>query len=380
MHLATASRGIGSSDADARAESLARLLAGIGWADSSRHPLAMDASTRRYERLCLGDRTLILMDAPCGNESPPCPPQASAGERQMLGWNAVSRLAASRVEAFVAIGQYLRGLGVSAPEILAFDARYGWALVEDLGANLYAAAIPAGADETALYAEAARALAIVQDARMPPALSASGEANNIEISWPILDYDEIALAANADLFVEWGPKLYPQLILTPAERAQWDQIRAGLTAEAMTFPRAFTIRDYHAENLIWLPERRGPARVGMLDFQDAVMGWRSWDLVMLLQDARRDVGPAAAKACLRAFFDETGIAETSFRREFAILGALNALRILGIFSRLIARDGKNKYRAFLAREWGHLRSNLAHPALSPLRGLIGSRMPAEGNS
>ncbi len=364
-----------SHNAELRREALARLLAGIGWSHATRHPLAMDASTRRYERLRRGERTLILMDAPCTNESPPCPPDASAGERLALGWNAVSRLAASRVEAFVAIGRYLRGLGLSAPEVLAFDARHGWAVIEDLGANLYAGAIPAGADEVALYVEAAHALALAQSAPLPASLPASGDADGVEISWPVLEYDETALAANADLFVEWGPRLYPDLAFAPAERMQWERARAELTAEAMTFPRAFTIRDYHAENLIWLPERNGPARVGLLDFQDAVIGWRSWDLVMLLQDARRDVGDAAHQACLRAFFEATGIAEAQFRREFAILGALNALRILGIFSRLIARDGKNKYRAFLAREWGHLRANLAHEALAPLQRLIASRVP-----
>lgn len=364
-----------SRNAEERAAALARLLAGLGWSDATRHPLAMDASTRRYERLQLGERTLILMDAPCNNESPPCPPHASPREREALGWNAVSRLAASRVEAFVAIGQYLRGLGVSAPEILAFDACHGWAVMEDLGGNLYAGAIPAGADEVTLYAEAARILSLAQGARVPATLPASGEVNHVQLTWPILDYDETALAANADLFVEWGPRLFPRLGLNADERAQWERIRGELIAEAMTFPRAFTIRDFHAENLIWLPERSGTARVGVLDFQDAVMGWRSWDFVMLLQDARRDVGPQAAQVCLRTYFDAAGIAEESFRREFAILGALNALRILGIFSRLIARDGKDKYRAFMAREWGHLQANLGHPALAALHALIAPRIP-----
>jgi hypothetical protein len=155
-----------------------------------------------------------------------------------------------------------------------------------------------------------------------------------------------------------------------AARARWEKIRDGLIVKALGFPRALTIRDYHAENLLWLPEREGLQRVGLLDFQDAVRGWRAWDFSMLLHDARRDVSAAAAEAALRAYLDETGANEAEFRRELCVLGAINTMRILGIFARLAARDGKQRYLSFMPREWGHLSRTLAHPALADARAFV----------
>jgi aminoglycoside/choline kinase family phosphotransferase len=122
--------------------------------------------------------------------------------------------------------------------------------------------------------------------------------------------------------------------------------------------------------LLWLPEREGLQRVGLLDFQDAVRGWRAWDFSMLLHDARRDVSAAAAEAALRAYLDETDADEAEFRRELCVLGAINTMRILGIFSRLAARDGKQRYLSFMPREWGHLSRTLAHPALEDARAFV----------
>src|SRR5215468_7649130 len=127
----------------------------------------------------------------------------------------------------------------------------------------------------------------------------------------------------------------------------------ALIVKALGFPRAFTIRDYHAENLLWLPERGGLKRVGLLDFQDAVRGWRAWDFSMLLHDARRDVSGEAQDVAIGAYLDITGAGEAEFRRELAVLGAINIMRILGIFSRLMARDRKMRYREFMPRMWGH---------------------------
>ena len=347
-----------------RSAARAAVIAKAGFEGARVEPLAMDASTRRYERLVRADRTAILMDAPRGNEAPPCAPGMSDGDRLALGWNATARLAASRVEAFVAVAAYLRGLGLSAPEVLAEDSRAGYAVVEDLGPALFAQAIPAGADEISLYKAAAAVLARAQ-AQVPPA-----HLNGPEGGWPLLTYDALALRANADLFVDWLPRFHADLTLTDADRVRWEGVRDRLIEQAENFPRAFTIRDFHAENLIWLPERLGVARVGLLDFQDAVLGWRSWDFTMLLQDARRDVAPSAAKAAIATYLDITGAAETPFQQEFAILGALNALRILGVFCRLVARDGKPRYQSFMPREWGHLAANLDHPALAELRGWL----------
>ncbi len=351
---------------DSRDDALARLLADTGFDRAERYPLAGDASTRRYERLVQGDRRAMLMDAPFSAESAPCPPGATVAERRLMGWNATSRLAASRVEAFVAVAQHLESLGLSPPKILGADCEAGYAILEDLGDTLYANVIPQGADEIALYEEAARVLAHVHAAPIPARLDGAGGAN-----WSILDYDALALEVNADLFVEWLPRAADVRIDDKA-RARWEQVRDSLIVKALGFPRAFTIRDYHAENLLWLPEREGVQRVGLLDFQDAVRGWRAWDFAMLLHDARRDVSYPAHEAAIRAYLDACGASEAEFQRELAVLGAINAMRILGIFSRLAGRDGKQRYLAFMPREWGHLSRTLEHPALEDARDFVQS--------
>lgn len=349
-----------------RSEALQRLLAETGFDGARRDPLPGDASTRRYERLSKHGRRAMLMDAPRSAESAPCPPGATPAERRRLGWNATSRLAASRVEAFVSVAAYLEGLGLAPPQIYGADCEAGYAVIEDLGDNLYAHAIPQDADEIALYEEAARVLAHVHGAPAPSRLDGPGGA-----SWPVLDYDALALEVNADLFVEWLPRAADVRIDDKA-RARWEQVRDGLIVKALGFPRTLTIRDYHAENLLWLPEREGLKRVGLLDFQDAVRGWRAWDFAMLLHDARRDVGRAAHAAAIRAYLDAAGAGEAEFQRELAVLGAINAMRILGIFARLAGRDGKQRYLAFMPREWGHLARTLEHPALAEARDFVES--------
>jgi aminoglycoside/choline kinase family phosphotransferase len=349
-----------------RSEALARLLQDTGFADAERMPLAGDASTRRYERLILPNRRAILMDAPLSEESAPCPPGATPAQRRALGWNATSRLAASRVEAFAAVAAHLGALGLAAPEIYGVDLAAGYMVIEDLGDDLYARVLDTGANEVALYQEAARVLAHVHAAPVPARLQGPGGA-----SWPLLEYDALALEVNADLFVEWLPRA-ADVRIDDAARARWERVRDGLIVKALGLPRAFTIRDYHAENLLWLPERDGLKRVGLLDFQDAVRGWRAWDFAMLLHDARRDVGVAAVEAALGAYLDATGASDAEFRRELAVLGAINAMRILGVFARLAGRDGKQRYLGFMPREWGHLARTLQHPALEDARAFVES--------
>jgi N-acetylmuramate 1-kinase len=137
------------------------------------------------------------------------------------------------------------------------------------------------------------------------------------------------------------------------------------------------LRDFHAENLVWLPDRHGIARVGLLDFQDAVKGFRAWDFSMLLHDARRDVSADAHEAAVRAYLDAIGASRDDFDEELAIQGAINALRILGIFSRLIGRDGKQRYRQFMPREARHLETVLSHPRLADLKHWIEQHAPLE---
>jgi aminoglycoside/choline kinase family phosphotransferase len=350
-----------------RSKALERLLAETGFAGAERTPLAGDASTRRYERLKLGDRRAMLMDAPPSAESKPCPPGATPAERRTMGWNATARLAASRVDAFVAVADYLEKIGLAPPAIYGADCEAGYAVIEDLGDDLYANVIPQGTDEIELYQEAGRVLAHVHS--MPPAPSRLEGAGNA--TWPLLDYDALALEVNADLFVEWLPRA-AEVHIDDAARARWEKVRDGLIVKALGFPRTFTIRDYHAENLLWLPEREGLQRVGLLDFQDAIRGWRGWDFSMLLHDARRDVSPDAHKAAIRAYLDASGASEAELQRELSVLGAINTMRILGIFSRLTSRDNKPRYLAFMPRMWGHLARTLEHPSLADARDFVNS--------
>lgn len=343
------------------------IAAGDGWAEARRQPLGQDASTRRYIRLFRQDgATALLMDAP-RVESDPCPPDADAQTRAKMGWNAMTRLAASRVEAFALISEHLRSLGLRAPKILKLDAARGFALIEDFGDNReFARLIESGREaEVPLYKAAAERLAIVQKASTPKLLSRDG------LNWPVLEFDDVALGANADLYADWLPAEAGQGPLEGAARVRWESERDALIAQAMSYPRSFTLRDYHAENLLWLPE----GDVGLLDFQDAVMGWDAWDLAMLTQDARRAVSSEAAEAAIRTFLDLTGQERTAFDERLAVIGTLNALRIAGVFSRLQHRDGKPRYGDFQPRQLSLLARNLSHPSLTGMAAFVRETTP-----
>jgi len=355
-------------------EAVARgFLSRAGVADAAREALAGDASTRRYERLHLaGGTSLIFMDQPPSVETQPCPPLATDDERRALGFNAMYRLAAGRVDAFVACAGYLRGRGLSAPRVIASEPPAGFALLEDLGDHLYAGLEAGGAEEALWYDTAIDALTLLHAESPPDLLGADGCA------WPLLTYDDLALRTAGDLFLEWFPRLRPQLEIGQGARAEWEAIWAPVRARAAAGASVFCHRDYHAENLIWLADRPGAGRVGMLDFQDAVRAHPAWDLSMLLHDARRDVSPALEAAALgRYLAARPWLDAEAFRADFHALGALNMARILGIFARLIVRDGKPRYAAFMPRLWRYLDRCLADPALAGLDEWLARHVPAE---
>ena len=333
-----------------------------GLADAVRTPLAGDASTRRYERLTTpSGSTLMLMDQIAAAESPPADPSWSPDRRRAEGWNATARLSAGRIEAFAAVAQHLRQAGLSAPMIPALDAPTGLAVLEDFGDDLFARVIEKGQDEATLYLAAVEALVRLQETPAPEVLH--GPAGD----WPLQVYDRTALKGGADLFIEWLPRFKPELRFSEAALAEWDDAWAGLVQHAEREATVLAHRDFHAENLIWLPDREGPARVGMIDFQDAVRAHPSWDLHSLLQDARRDVSPALEALALDHYFAlRPGVDRDAFMRDYAALATLNEARILGIFARLIVRDGKDRYAAFMPRMWNHLTANL--PGTDPRLG------------
>ncbi len=248
-------------------------------------PLPGDASTRRYFRLADGSRRALLMDQPQGAETPTAPPGASAEARRALGYNAVARLAGADVGRFAEVARYLKSRGLSAPEIYAADTAGGFLIMEDLGDGLFADVVTAD-NEAALYNNAVEVLARLHAEAAPAAIGGK----------LLFAYDDVALLAEIDQLTEW---YLPQVLGRTATadeiaeyRALWQTALGGITAS----PPVFVHRDYHAQNLIWLPQRQGVGRTGLIDFQDAVAGARAYDLVSLLEDARRDVAPAVAKA------------------------------------------------------------------------------------
>lgn len=360
------------SDPDREVQRI-EFLQSAGLGAAVRAPLPGDASTRRYERLSLpGRASMMLMDQPPAAESRPADPSWSPERRKAEGWNAVARLSAGRIEAFAAVAAHLKSLGLSAPEIVALDASAGLAVLEDFGDDLFARVIETGQAEAPLYLAAVEALATLHDAPTPTALS--GKAGD----WPLLDYDETALMGGADLFVEWMPKLDPALRFDEAAIAEWHEAWAPLAEAGAAGASVVAHRDYHAENLIWLPDRAGGARAGMIDFQDAVRAHPAWDLHSLLQDARRDVSPELEAAALDRYFAlRPGTDRVPFMQAYAGLAALNEARILGVFARLVVRDHKPRYAQFMPRMWAHLNANLAAPGLEAPRAWFARHVPED---
>lgn len=338
-------------------------LSGAGWAGAARRPLAGDASTRRYERVQLGDQIAVLMDAPPAAEAPPCPPDADEAMRRALGYNALARLAGPDLRPFVAIGDYLGASGLSAPEILAVDFKDGLMLLEDLGDSLFNREIANGVDELPLYEAAIDTLLALHEETPPDHLPAR-EAAPV----PLLTYDNVAMREEISLLTDW---YLPAVGHTDAQSAADLQSIWASLLQQLPSPDVLVLRDYHADNLLWLPERKDAARVGLLDFQDGLRGHAAYDLVSLLEDARRDVPPALAEVMLTRYINgakhRAGFDEDAFRFSYALLGLQRNTKILGIFTRLWKRDGKPQYPSYMPRLWTYVENDLAHPAFVDMR-------------
>ncbi|MFC6688916.1 aminoglycoside phosphotransferase family protein [Jhaorihella thermophila] len=315
---------------------IADFLSRTAWAGARRAPLAGDASNRRYERLTdpATGRTAVLMDAP-----------PVKGED---------------VRPFVRIAQFLRGAGLSAPEIFAEDTVYGFLLLEDLGDDLFARVLERRPDlENSLYEAGIDVLAALH-AVDPPDLPSYDPALMSELAALAFDKYRSGVVGDANDGI----------------RAEFVARFRQLLEHAATPERPVLIqRDYHAENLLWLPERSGPARVGLLDFQDAMLGHPAYDLVSLLQDARRDVPPAIETAMIDRFVTRTGADRAAFLPAYAVLGAQRNLRILGVFARLGMEHGKPHYVDLIPRVWRLLQHDLDHPALDPVATLLRAALP-----
>lgn len=353
-----------------RQQQMMDFLGRSGWGAATIAPLAGDASTRRYARLHLNGRTAMLMDQPQDAEAPVAPAGADEATRRALGYNAVARLAGADCARFAAASAWLRDHGLAAPEVHAADYTNGFLIIEDLGDALFAQVLADGGDERELYKAAVNVLAKIHAGEAPAQLSSDK---------PLFDYDLVALSAETDLLTEWFIPL--ALGRKPTDEEVAEHRRLWRTAlEGLDGRRVFIHRDFHAENLLWLPQRRGVARVGLIDFQDAVAGSPAYDLISLTEDARRDVSPDLAEAATRDYLaamaaQGTGLDEAQFRHEMAVMAAQRNAKIVGIFARLYSRDGRPRYLSFLPRVWGYLERDLAHPAMADLKAWYDRTIP-----
>ena len=311
------------------------LIAQTPWCGAHQEPLAGDASNRRYKRLTdpSTGRTAVLMDAP-----------PDKGED---------------VETFVCVANYLRSLGLSAPEIYAIDAEYGFLLLEDLGDALFSRFLRDNPKlQRTLYDAATDVLVHLHAA---PTLSLDS-------------YDPALMTEYAALSFT----RYAQGVLgsyDPDAHARFELRFADILHRETGGTRVVVQRDYHAENLIWLPERKGLARVGLLDFQSAMLGHPAYDLMSLLQDVRRNVPAGIEMRMIDRYISATGIDGHDFRTAYAVLGVQRNLRILGAFARLATDYGKPRYVDLIPVTWAHLMRDLEHPALVPIAELLRNALP-----
>lgn len=304
-------------------------LASAGWGDAAVEPLTGDASFRRYFRIRRGDKSAMLMDAPPPEEDP---------------------------QPFLRAAKWLDANGLRAPHILAEDGLRGLVLLEDFGEvrmREYLDQWPD--DERAVYTAAIDTL--VELRRLPPG--------------PFRDYSLAEYQREAKLLVDWYCPAQNLYVDGPGYAAAWEAVLSPMLPRQR--PGVVVMRDYHAENVMLLGALE---KQGLLDFQDALVGHPAYDLVSLLQDARRDVAPELEAEMFDYYVRQTG-AGADFLADYARLGAQRNAKIVGIFVRLWKRDGKPRYLDYIPRVWALLERDLAHPALEPVARWFDANIPAE---
>ena len=339
----------------ARLKALREFLDASGYLNAGRKRMAGDASTRSYARLIRDDGIVILMNSP----------QRPDGAAIYNGksYSAAVHLA-ENIKPFVAVDEGLRAAGLSAPIIHHVDLDHGFLISEDFGSEgVIEGDPPRPIPER--YEAATDALAMLHGKSLPDTLPLGGQTYTIPV------FDTEALLTEIGLMPEWYlPDRHAPL--SEEKRAEFLAMWRELLKKPLAAPKTWIIRDYHSPNLIWLADRIGIARVGVIDFQDTVLGPRSYDVVSLLQDARIDVPEALELALLSRYIkarrtEDAGFDPAGFAELYAIMSAQRNTRLLGTFARLNRRDGKPHYLRHQPRIWTYLQRSLAHPTLEPLR-------------
>ena len=310
---------------------LEQFLASSGWDQAIVDPLPGDASFRRYFRVSRGGDKAMLMHAP--------PPEEDPGE-------------------FLSVTSYLREQGMRAPEILAAKPEDGWILLEDFGDHRMRDWLDANAaQEEATYRKAIDALVLL----------------HAKPAGPFSPYDMATYHREVDLFVEWYCPAMKLAVDSRSWTAAWEEALAPLLDRQR--PGVTVLRDYHAENIMLpAPDDGGCGEQGLIDYQDALVGHPAYDVVSLLQDARRDVSPELEQTMLDYYLSQVEPGE-EFAADYARLGAQRNAKIVGIFSRLWKRDDKPRYLSLIPRVWEAMERDLAHPALAPVASWFDANIP-----
>lgn len=313
-------------------------IAQNGWGDAAITPLPGDASRRRYFRLTQpSGETRLLMDMPRHPEE--------------------------KFDEFVLLANHIRSVGLSAPEVFAADAELGLALIEDFGNDTFTQLLNAGAAPEPLYKTAISAMAALQT-RTPAA------------SLPLKHYDTAAMVGEFGWFLEWyAPMLWGRMP-TDEQRAEFHGILSGLFNALPPLPTTLLMRDFHVDNFMWLPERDGVQACGLLDFQDAKWGSPAYDLVSVLEDARRDMDPMLSQQLYHEYLLlRPDLDEDDFAQHYAAMGLLRHGRILGNFIRLWVRDDKAWYLQFMPRVTGQFIRKLTESVAAPLKQWCDRNLP-----
>ncbi len=344
------------------------LLTASGWHTATRHKMPADASSRRYERLSGGPDGAagLLMDMPARPDGEPV--------HNGLPYSRIAHLAED-IRAVEAINRGLQAQGLSAPEIHAIDRRNGLAVIEDFGAVSFRSVLDDQEQFSLCLAAAVMMLANSAQNDWPDQVElSSGDV------YKLPHYDMDALLIEVELCLDW---YWPHVCNAPLQSEVRDQFMMAWRAVLQDIDAGspiWVLRDFHVDNLFWLPTREGDRKIGLIDTQDCVLGHPAYDLASLLQDVRVTI-PADAEQDYYDMYvaarsaDDDSFDAPSFKAAYAILGAQRATKILGIFARLNARDGKPGYLRHLPRTSDVLEHNLRHPVLAGVKAWFDTHLP-----